>query len=95
MQILIAVIFGAAYGALLHFSLAGRELRGVVLAPVVGAVSAAVAWLALTWSGASIGDPWIWLVSAAVPIVVLPLVLTLLTRVRSAHDTRERARLGI
>ncbi|WP_434810319.1 GlsB/YeaQ/YmgE family stress response membrane protein [Microbacterium sp. bgisy189] len=95
MQILIALIIGASYGALLHFLMAGRDLRGAALAPLLGAAVAGVTWLAFTWAGAPITEPWIWLASIAVPVVVVPIALIALTRVRTGHDERERARLGI
>lgn len=95
MEILLAVIFGAAYGGILHFAMGGRDLRGAALAPLLGSVIGGLSWLAMTWSGATTTDPWIWLVSLAAPAVIVPLVLALLTRLRKDHDTRERTRLGI
>ncbi|MFV0373824.1 hypothetical protein [Microbacterium sp.] len=95
MQILLAVIFGAAYGALLHYLMPARELRGAALAPMAGAVAAGLTWLVMTWLGAVITDPWIWLASIAVPAAVVPVVLTVLTRTRTARDARQRVRLGI
>jgi len=95
MQIVIALVFGAAVGGLLHFLQPGRTFRGVALAPVLGAFTGGLAWLILTWAGATTLEPWLWLVSFAAPIVVVPLVLLVLTRVRTAHDARERIRLGI
>lgn len=95
MQILLALIFGAAYGAVLHYTMAGRPSRGVALAPIVGAVLGGAAWLVLTWLGVTIESPWIWLVSVAVPAVVVPVMLVVLRRTRDAHDRRERERLRI
>ncbi len=95
MQILLALIFGAAYGALLHYTMADRPSRGVALAPMVGAVLGGVTWLVLTWLGFTIDAPWIWLISVAVPAAALPVVLVALRRLRAAHDQRERERLRI
>ncbi len=95
MQIVIALVFGAAVGGLLHFLQAGRALRGVALAPILGAFTGGVVWLALTWAGQTTLDPWLWLISLAAPLVVVPLALAALTRARAAHDDRERVRLGI
>lgn len=95
MQILLALIFGAAYGAAMHYLLAGRDLRGAALAPIVGAVLGGLTWLVLTWAGLTIETPWVWLASAAVPALVVPFLLIGLRRQREAHDRRERARLGI
>lgn len=95
MQIIIALVFGAGVGGLLHFLQGGRSLRGVALAPVVGAFSGAFVWMVLTWSGVTTMSPWLWLVSFAAPLVVVPLLLVVLTRVRTGRDARERVRLGI
>jgi len=95
MEILLALIYGAAVGTAAHFALGGRELRGVALAPMVGALIGGVVWLVLTWAGASTAEPWLWLATlVAAPVVVVPL-LVVLGRIRSAHDARERQRLHI
>ncbi|CAN7319665.1 hypothetical protein LJR045_001723 [Microbacterium sp. LjRoot45] len=95
MQIIIALVFGAAVGGLLHFVQSGRDARGVALAPLLGALTGGLVWLVLTWAGVTTLSPWLWLVSFAAPLVVVPLTLLLLTRARAAHDARERVRLGI
>ena len=95
MQILIAFILGAVVGVGIHFQLHQRLTRGVVLAPMVGAVSAGAAWAILTWLGIGVDTPWPWLAALIVPIVVTYPVVLLLSRSRVAHDTREKARLGI
>ena len=95
MQILIALIVGASVGLGIHFQLGNRSTRGVVLAPIVGAFSAGLVWMILTWAGDGIDTPWPWLAALVVPIVVTYPVLILLTRGRVAHDARERARLHI
>ncbi|GAA3915906.1 hypothetical protein [Microbacterium invictum] len=95
MQILLALIFGAAYGAVLHYTMPGRASRGVALAPIVGAVLGGLTWLVMTWLGFTLESPWLWLVSVIVPVVVVPVALTVLRRVRDAHDARERVRLRI
>lgn len=95
MQIIIALVFGAGVGGLLHYLQAGRSVRGVALAPVVGALSGGLVWMILTWLGVTTLSPWLWLVSFAAPLVVVPVLLALLTRLRADHDARERVRLGI
>ncbi|WP_243227515.1 hypothetical protein [Microbacterium sp. CIAB417] len=95
MEILLALIYGAAVGIAAHFALRGRELRGVALAPMIGAFVGGAVWLALTWAGVTTAEPWLWLAMlVAAPVVVVP-VLVVLERVRSAHDARERQRLHI
>jgi uncharacterized membrane protein YeaQ/YmgE (transglycosylase-associated protein family) len=95
MQIIIALVFGAGAGGLLHYLQAGRSARGVALAPVVGAFVGALVWLVLTWLGVTTLSPWLWLASFAAPLIVVPVLLTVLTRTRASHDARERVRLGI
>ncbi|MET0672306.1 MAG: hypothetical protein ABWY37_02320 [Microbacterium pygmaeum] len=95
MQILLAFIVGAAIGAAVHFVARDRGTRGVALAPVLGALAAGLGWMILTWAGVGLDSPWLWLSAVLVPIVVTYPVVTILARVRIAHDARERARLKI
>ncbi|PZU49628.1 MAG: hypothetical protein DI566_00620 [Microbacterium sp.] len=95
MDILLAFIFGGALGAVLHYLMPGRASRGAALAPVLGAALGGATWLAFTWAGVTTTSPWIWIVSILVPIVVVPLALLALTRVRATHDAEERLRLRI
>jgi len=94
-DILLAFIFGAAYGGVLHYLMPGRASRGTALAPVLGALLGGVTWLIFTWAGVTTESAWIWIVSIVVPAVVVPLALVALTRVRATHDARERLRLKI
>lgn len=95
MEIILALVFGAAVGAAIHFALPHRALRGRALAPVLGTVVAGLAWLALTWAGIGTESPWPWLSAIVLPAAVTAVAVTALTRARLAHDARERARLGI
>ncbi len=95
MDIIIALVVGAAVGGVLHFLQSDRSSRGAALAPLLGAFTGGAAWLALTWAGLTTLDPWLWLVSFAAPLIVVPVTLATLTRRRAAHDARERVRLGI
>jgi len=95
MQILIAFIIGAVVGIGIHYQLHQRLTRGVVVAPMIGAVSAGLAWTILTWAGVGIDTPWPWLAAVVVPIVVTYPAVIILSRLRLARDERERARLGI
>ena len=95
MQILIAFIVGAVVGIGIHFQLHQRLTRGVVLAPMIGAVSAGAAWTILTWLGVGIDTAWPWLAALVVPIVVTYPVVIAVSRFRVAHDGREKVRLGI
>lgn len=95
MEILLALVFGATIGAALHFALPRRGLRGAALGPLLGAVTAGLAWLALTWAGVGADSPWPWLASVVVPALATWGVLAGLTSARTSHDVNERARLGI
>jgi len=95
MQILIAFIVGAAIGTGVHFHLGRRTTRGVALAPMIGAVSAGLAWLILTWAGIGIDTPWPWLAAFVVPAAVTYPAIMVTSRVRDAHDARTRAALKI
>jgi len=95
MQILLAFIIGAAIGGVAHFLVRGRSTRGVALAPILGAFSAGMVWMILTWTGVGLDSPWLWLSAFVAPIVITYPVLLILARTRTAHDDRERARLKI
>lgn len=95
MDILLAFIFGGAYGGVLHYLMPGRTSRGTVLAPVLGALLGGLTWMALTWLGMTTLTPWLWILSLAVPAIAVPSVLAVLTRTRATHDARERLRLKI
>jgi uncharacterized membrane protein YeaQ/YmgE (transglycosylase-associated protein family) len=94
-QILLAFIIGAAIGAAAHFLVPGRSTRGVALTPIIGAFSAGLVWMILTWAGVGLDSPWLWLSAFVAPIVVTYPVLVILARTREAHDARERTRLKI
>jgi len=94
-DILLAFIFGGAYGGALHFLMPGRTSRGAALAPALGALLGGLAWCVLTWAGLTTLDPWLWIISLVIPAGVVPAVLAVLTRVRATHDARERLRLKI
>lgn len=95
MDILLAFIFGIGIGLIAHYALPGRDGRGVVLLPAVGAVVGGAVWLWLTWIGATTTDPWIWLLSIIAPIVVVLPVALIVARIRAARDDRARDRLGL
>lgn len=94
MQILLAFLFGAAVGGLVHLTLPGRGTRGVALVPIAGAVIGGAVWLALTWAGLKVDDGWLWVWSLAAPFVLYPLVVAL-TAMRRRHDKAERIRLHL
>lgn len=95
MQILLALIVGAAIGWGAHALVPGRDARGVAVGPMLGALVAAAAWLILTWAGFGLDNPWLWIVPPVVPAVVVAPVLLLLTRRRLRRDAAEQRRLGL
>lgn len=95
MQIVLALLIGAAIGFAAEYVLPGRETRGAALAPALGAAVGGVVWAALTWAGLGFDHPVIWVVSVLAPVVVVPAVLVLLTRMRTQADAAERRRLRI
>jgi uncharacterized membrane protein YeaQ/YmgE (transglycosylase-associated protein family) len=94
-QILLAFIIGAAIGAAAHFMVPGRNTRGVVLGPVIGAFASGLVWMILTWAGVGLDSVWLWLSAFVAPIVLTYPALVVLARTRTAHDARERTRLKI
>ncbi len=95
MQILLALIIGAALGYGMHLLVAGRETRGSALGPVVGAVVGGIVWLVLTWLGFGLDNPWLWVAAIAAPPLVVAPLLIVLRRIRLAHDEQTRRRLRI
>jgi len=95
MQILLGILIGAVVGLVVHFALPGRNGRGMVVAPIVGAAVAAVVWAGLTWLGFGIDAPWIWLAAIVIPAVVTVPVVLALAAARRRTEAAERARLHL
>jgi uncharacterized membrane protein YeaQ/YmgE (transglycosylase-associated protein family) len=94
-QILIALIVGAAIGTAAHFHLSGRDTRGIALAPILGTLAAGAVWTILTWAGVGTDSFWLWVSPfIAAPLVTYP-TIALLTRMRHAKDAARRVELGI
>jgi len=93
-QILIALVVGAAVGLAVHFLASARATRGPVLAPIIGALIAGLVWMILTWAGLGTDSVWLWLSPFVVSWIAWPIV-ALISRTRLAHDDRERKRLRI
>lgn len=95
MQILLAFIVGAVLGIAAHYAAPSRDTRGVVVGPIIGALTGGIVWTIFTWAGVGIDNPSIWLVSFAAPFAIAYPALVVLGRVRVAHDARERVRLKV
>lgn len=93
MDILLAFIFGGALGAIAHAVMPGRDLRGVVLMPIIGALVGGIVWLVMTWLGQTTESVWIWLASVVVPAAVVFPATAVLTRIRAAHDEHAASQL--
>lgn len=95
MEIVLALIYGGAVGTLAHYTMPARDSRGPVLAPMLGAVTGGAVWAILTWAGVTPQSPWPWLAALILPAAAVFGGVAILTRMRAAHDTRERDRLRI
>jgi len=93
-QILIALVVGASIGLAVHFLAKARATRGAMLAPIIGAFAAGLAWMILTWAGIGTDSVWLWLSPFVVSWIAWPIV-AIISRTRLAHDDRERKRLHL
>ncbi|WP_439694034.1 hypothetical protein ACRQ4B_07340 [Curtobacterium sp. SP.BCo] len=94
MELLFAVLGGLIAGAIAHVVVPWRSTRGSLLGPVVGGVTAAVLWEALTWAGWKYDATWIWVVALVGSGVVALVAEWVLGRRRTAADAAfyERAK---
>ena len=93
MELLFIVLGGAILGFVLHYALPAADTRGVLLAPAVGTVVAAIVWEALTWAGWPADGGWIWVVALVVPGVAAIVACRAAATRRRARDTEQFARL--
>lgn len=63
MELLFITLGGAILGIAARYALPKRHTHGTLLVPSVGAASAAVVWVALTWLGMAWDGGWIWVIS--------------------------------
>ena len=95
MEILLAAIAGAAIGVAAHFLITGRDTRGVLVAPMLGAIGAAGTWTAMTWAGIGTASPLIWLVAPAAGVVAATVPTLVLAQTRAVSDSRAREALNL
>ncbi|MFL0566220.1 hypothetical protein ACH0CG_10685 [Microbacterium sp. 179-I 1D1 NHS] len=95
MLVVLALVFGAIAGAAAHYALPLRSMRGASVGAILGALLGTGTWTALTWAGMGPDSGWIWLLSIAVPVIVVPIALLVVSRLRAARDARTQRELGI
>ncbi|MER7797955.1 hypothetical protein [Microbacterium sp. NPDC096154] len=95
MYILLALVAAVAIGVAVHFLLPRRGVRGVALAPSIGAAASAVVYGICTWSGLGEGNALTWLVTLIVSTLLAWVGTDALSRVRAARDAAEAERLGL
>ncbi|MEJ3405874.1 hypothetical protein WDJ51_14140 [Rathayibacter sp. YIM 133350] len=94
MELLFVVLGGAIIGAAARYALPHRDEHGSVLLPAVGAVVAAIVWVALTWLGWAWDGGWIWWATLGATVIVSVLVDIVIGRRRVASDSRLLERLS-
>jgi quaternary ammonium compound-resistance protein SugE len=93
-ELLFVALLGALIGAVARYALPHRATHGALLMPAVGAASAMVAWVALTWAGLPRDQGVIWIASLGVSALVAAVVDLVIGRRRSAQDARDLAAVG-
>jgi hypothetical protein len=95
MYILLALVGACALGIAVHFLIAGRELRGVVLAPAVATAVSAVVYTGLQWAGVGEDSIWLWLASVLGAVAIAAVATWAITASRTRSDAAARTALGI
>lgn len=63
MEILFAIVIGAAIGLVIRLIVPRRHEHGLMLLPMIAAAVTAVVWAALVWAGFTFDGGWIWWIS--------------------------------
>nr|WP_228494650.1 hypothetical protein [Clavibacter sp. VKM Ac-2873] len=87
-------LFGALIGLVARYALPHRATHGALLIPAVGATSAMVAWVVLTWAGLRWDQGVIWIATLAISALVAAGADLLVGRRRSSADARDLAAIG-
>lgn len=95
MYILLALIAAVAIGLGVHFALAGRERRGIALAPSIAGAASAVAYGVCTWAGLGEANVWTWVTSLVAAAVLSWTGTDAISRIRAARDAAAEKRLGL
>lgn len=94
MELLFAVLGGAILGLIARYSLPGRDESGVVLLPAIGAATAGVVWVALTWAGLRYDAGIIWVLTLLLAGLISFAAARYLARSRKRSDQALFARLA-
>ncbi|GAA2028091.1 hypothetical protein GCM10009819_09510 [Agromyces tropicus] len=94
MELLFITLGGAILGLAARYVVPRREFHGVLLVPAVGAGTAAVVWVALTWLGLAWDGGWIWLVSLVLSGAAAAGAAYVVGRRREQDDVRTYERLA-
>jgi len=87
MELLFSTLIGVIIGAIVRYSLPGRNSYGAALLPAVGGAVTATVWVALVWFGFTFDGGWIWVISIVVgALASLAAALLLPGRRRTADD---------
>jgi hypothetical protein len=86
MELLFITLGGIILGLIARYTLPDRERHGVVLVPAIGAATAAIVWVALTWAGMPWDGGWIWVISLVVTALTVVAADILIGRSRAIRD---------
>ena len=95
MYILLALVGACALGIAVHFLIADRELRGVVLAPAIATAASAILYTGLQWLGVGEDSIWLWLASVLGAVAIAAVATMAVTALRKRSDSAAKAALGI
>ncbi|MGV8883348.1 MAG: hypothetical protein ACOH19_14460 [Rhodoglobus sp.] len=88
MELFFVTVIGACIGAIVRYTLPQRHAYGAFLLPAIGAIVAAVVWVALLWAGLTFDGTWIWVAAVGASILAPVVVAVLLPRRRAESDAR-------
>lgn len=88
MLLFVVSVIAAGLGAIVRYTLPGRESYGSVLVPAVAAVVTGTVWVGLVWLGWTFDAGWIWLVSLLAGTVAALATAALLPRARRDSDAQ-------
>jgi hypothetical protein len=94
MELLFVVIIAAGIGAIVRYSIPGRQAYGLGLVPAVAAAVASIVWVVLLWAGFTFDGGWIWVITLVLSGLAAILVALRVPRLRAYADKRMLAELS-